>query len=191
MPEMLRLVCTSHILYKMNNKKKQRSSTEQAQFVIDNFREWSNREIAEEFGWLQPDPDKGIIKVKNFKRSIERKFNISLNKRDDLSIVKQEEIKIPETLRKREGQPHQDQRTKIFSGSPGDKSEHSPKADKTSPASQAGERRELRHGVPKEGFDRHTMIIRDEYYTKLKRTQKETGKLIREIMDEILSKYLK
>lgn len=46
-----------------------------------------------------------------------------------------------------------------------------------------------RQGMPRKGYARYTIIIKKKYLEKIKKIQKETGKTIREIMDEILSEY--
>lgn len=46
-----------------------------------------------------------------------------------------------------------------------------------------------RQGMPRRGYNRYTIIVKDEYYEEIQRIHKETKKPIREIMDEILTIY--
>ncbi len=70
--------------------------TEQVQFILDNFKVYTAADLAKKFNW---PGKKGIIKIKNLKQSIERKFKVSLKKRTDLSTIQAKDLKIPAEIK--------------------------------------------------------------------------------------------
>lgn len=70
--------------------------TEQVQFIMDNFRVYTASNLAKKFNW---PGKKGIAKIKNLKRSIEKKFKVSLKKRADLSTINAKDLKIPADIK--------------------------------------------------------------------------------------------
>jgi hypothetical protein len=70
--------------------------TEQVQFILDNFRVYTAKDLAKKFNW---PGKKGTIKIKNLKRSIERKLKVSLKKRADLSTINIKDLKIPADIK--------------------------------------------------------------------------------------------
>jgi hypothetical protein len=174
------------------------SSLDRAQFVIDNFRDMTDREIALKFGWVEdgaPNLDfvRAVQRVKNLKKSLEKKFKddgLSLKKRDDLSTITKDQIRIPSTLKKHP--------TKLRAG----QNDHSASPPISNPVSHQnlslsrlkeseGSIRGSRQGVPREGYSRITMIIRKDYYQRVEKIKSDSGKSIREIMDEVFAEFFK
>lgn len=138
------------------------SSTSRAQFFIENYSKMSYREMASIFGWINKKDSKIHIN-----RAVQRVKNLKT------SLVKLGII-IPSKVLARKNLDF----IRI------DKEKFSNKKHRVHQRKS-----KTRQGMPKEGYARHTIIIRDEYYEKIKKVQKETGKTIREIMDQILSEY--
>ena len=156
-------------IYTMKNRQSTpdfQSAKTRAQFFVDHSREMTYREIAQTFGWIKQKSDeksiqRGVQRVKNLKKSLEKKLGIDLQKRDDLYAVDSSEIVIPPTLKTKQ---LKNTRESVVSSS-------------------------SRQGVPKEGYDRHTMIIRNDYYKKIKEKAQKEGKTVRKVMDEVFSSY--
>jgi hypothetical protein len=69
---------------------------EQVQFIMDNFRVYTAKNLAKKFNW---PGQKGVAKIKNLKRSIEKRFKVSLKKRNDLSSITAKDLKIPADIK--------------------------------------------------------------------------------------------
>jgi hypothetical protein len=69
---------------------------DQVQFILDNFRVYTASALAKKFNW---PGQKGTAKIKNLKRSIEKKFKVSLKKRADLSSISAKDLKIPADIK--------------------------------------------------------------------------------------------
>lgn len=141
------------------------SPAARAQFFLDHFETMTYKEIAITFGWAKNDDNdeiiqKSVSRVKNLRRSLERKFSeegLKIQKRDDLSTVGKNEIIIPNNLKNN------------LVKAPLETSSH--------------------QGVLKKGYSSHNFNIKNDYYTKIKVLQEKSGKTVNDIMEMILKEY--
>lgn len=183
----------------MDIDKEKYTTTKRAQYFLDHFRKMPYRAIATEFGWINEGETenlairRGVYRVKNLRKSLKVKLKISLIKRDDLSTISDNELNIPSDLIK-------DKKDVIAPSGDGDKrdslqtstsQENKNLSNKPDAGEVKADTNKPRHGLPREGYNRRTLIVRDDYFNRLKETCDETGKTIREIMDEILSDYFR